>query len=348
MPTTDGDVPEQRTDRRGASPDVDLLEKTLPPNIHRRTIGSQPRHPSVRTDDAASRARSTSLFNERGIVVRLRGRFGNQMFQYATGLALASRYGVPLLLDESILKHIDPGSYALDPIVPDARRTDLINAGKPLGAPLNDLLFRLLWRRRRYRERFHGFDEGLLDRPPPLILEGFFQSERYFQPVADKVRDLFDAFAARRAAETSLPRAVEGKAAVAMHFRRGDYPELYNFADLPMSYYQRAIAVLDALAPGPKHFLVFSDEPDWAEANTGWLAPRTIIRTGGPLGMYDEMIQIGRCAHAIIANSTFSWWGAYLRRPPTGITLAPRFWFDGHRRRSHATADLLPPDWIAL
>ena len=135
---------------------------------------------------------------------------------------------------------------------------------------------------------------------------------------------------------------------VAVHFRRGDYLTHVGFAELPMRYYERAVAVLDALAPGRKHFLVFSDDPAWAEANSGWLSPRTIMRGGGPLAAYDQMIQIGRCTHVIIANSTFSWWGAYLRRPSAGVTLAPRHWFEDYLRLSYVTADLLPADWIAL
>lgn len=288
-------------------------------------------------------------FAKPSVVVRLRGRLGNQLFQYAAGLALAQHHGVPLVLDESVLKHREKVPYALEPIVPEARRIDLLDPTDPVRAWVADLrLSKLDWKARRYRERLFGYDETLIDRRPPVILEGYFQSERYFRPVAAELRQGFERYAVRREADSRLPRDIAPDMAVAMHFRRGDYVTLDTFAKLPMSYYQRAVRILDALAPGPKHFLIFSDEPDWAETATDWLKPRTVIRTSGPLGMYDELVMFGRCAHAIIANSTFSWWGAYLRREPGGVTLAPRLWFDGAFRRSLATADLFPEGWISL
>jgi hypothetical protein len=90
---------------------------------------------------------------------------------------------------------------------------------------------------------------------------------------------------------------------------------------------------------------VFSDDPDWVEANLGFQSPFIVLRHNGPEGDYEDLRLMSLCDHHIIANSTFSWWGAWLCPKSDKIVIAPRNWFQD---ASHSTADLIPEEWIRV
>lgn len=161
-------------------------------------------------------------------------------------------------------------------------------------------------------------------------LSGYFQSERYFAAHADQIRTDF-VFASHV--------VFDHPCVVSVHVRRGDYlsfPE--HHPPLSMDYYHRAMECF----PGAR-FMVFTDDPGWCLLNF----PREscTIRTGHTAA--EDMALMTDCAHHIIANSSFSWWGAWLGRNPDKRVIAPRRWF-GPAKATWDTSDLLPPSWETL
>jgi hypothetical protein len=107
------------------------------------------------------------------------------------------------------------------------------------------------------------------------------------------------------------------------------------------AYYETAERLLLETSPGAQAF-VFSDEPSWAAGNLRLSMPATFVSHNPPDRDYEDLYLMARCKHHIIANSTFSWWGAWLARYPAKLVVAPRVWFQG---ADHRVDDLIPRDW---
>ena len=135
---------------------------------------------------------------------------------------------------------------------------------------------------------------------------------------------------------------------MALHVRRGDYasnPEtqrVHGFCS--PDYYRRAIDTVAARVADPRVF-VFSDDPEWAERHLVLDHPTTIVRNAAPNAELDDFRMLARCRHHIIANSSFSWWGAWLASHPTQVVVAPAPWFAVD---TYDTRDLLPAGWLRL
>ncbi len=281
----------------------------------------------------------------RVITVRLFGGAGNQLFQYAAGRALADRLNCPLALDARYVAgsrdradcfgHFAGARFTRDIALPPAK-TD--------GA-LRYSLWRMFGRSPRfYRERGLGYDPAVLNLPAGTYLHGYWQSPRYFGDQAAFRRDLafttpFDAANTAMAAQiTAAPGAT------ALHVRRGDYTASGSYAACPPEYYRRAAAEIAQRTGKPLTCFVFSNDPDWARANLD-LGHETVIvdLNDESTGHFDMALMAG-CTHHVIANSTFSWWGAWLAAPG-GITAAPKDWFAKPKLHN---PDICPPEWLRL
>lgn len=295
--------------------------------------------------------------NDRAIYVRLQGGLGNQMFQFAAGLALARRHGCPLKLDPRYISSNPARSYALDGFG--------VRAEIARPAELAAFAADQLWRRRLGKltgrhdlllpsgyylaPHFH-FDETFLDHEPPAYLDGYWQSPRYFETVVGEVRAAFagPADPSRRFEEMRHEIIAAGNA-VSIHVRRGDYvtgPAAHKFSgSCTPDYYARAVALMARLVPGATYF-VFSDEPDEAGRMLAFADPVVIAGTADRPA--EDIALMAACRHHIIANSSFSWWAAWLNPSPRKTVIAPRLWFSpDHLRKTH-TFDLYPKDWITL
>lgn len=287
------------------------------------------------------------------IIVRLLGGLGNQMFQYACGRALALRTGHALVLESSLLDTQHPTAarfYALDAFAIDARLATPADMAAPLS--LLDRVRRRLGRPvaaalPTLQEPHTHFAPDLFpahfDR---LCLVGYWQSEKYFADHADAIRR---DFALRAAPAARLDAALLARLAavesVSLHIRRGDYvdnPKTNAFHGVcPPDYYRRAAAHIAGQVHAPE-FFVFSDDPDWVRENLKLDFPLHLV-SDGRLQNYEELTLMSRCHHHIIANSSFSWWGAWLNARPGKIVCAPRTWF---RDPALDTRDLVPPAWF--
>jgi hypothetical protein len=296
------------------------------------------------------------------VIVRLIGGLGNQMFQYATGRALALRRGATLKLDLTGFATVGAHTkrrYELDafPIhgggASEAEIAQFGRTGKP-GLPRRDRVLRLLRFARPngawpvYREPHFQFDPILPELRAPVYLDGYWQSERYFSDIAEVLRQEFAAEVPLDPENAALAARIDAANAVSLHVRRGDYvsdPATNRFhGTCSPDYYQRAVDYVAARVGAP-HLFVFSDDQKWTRANLRFATPTTIVDANPPDRGYRDMGLMARCRHHIVANSSFSWWGAWLDPSPEKIVVAPRQWFGAS---TNDTRDLIPPSWVQL
>jgi glycosyl transferase family 11 len=307
--------------------------------------------------------------NSKVITVSLIGGLGNQMFQYAAGKALAERHGVPLALDISGFKNYALRSFLLDRLlVPEV--IALPSQTEPIQKPEINFT-RAKWKARidrllvkaglprltpspsDYREPHFHYDPAFEALGPQTTLFGYFQSERYFISIAESLRDWFspceplgDAVAA------ALARIEASRLPISVHIRRGDYlnPGTAEYHGiLGDSYYRDALVRLGAGANQDAELFVFSDDVAAAEQVLNFVPKsRQVYVRGDPARPWEDMALMARCRHHVIANSSFSWWGAWLNRSPDKIVIAPRAWFAPNELRSKNTKDLYPAGWILV
>lgn len=297
------------------------------------------------------------------IVIFLRGGLGNQMFQYALGRNLARKYGAELVFDTTFLADRFPRggvtfyNYDLDVFGIVPRRTALSKIagafpvpGVWLGIDLLAIKARdMLGIRKIYKERSTAFDPEVLRAGGNALLWGFWQSEKYFKEVGDELRRAFRFVTPLAGEAVRIAEEMQRTNSVSLHVRRGDYVTAKNVVKLmggtDIDYYRRAIAHVAGRVKGP-HFFVISNDPAWCRENLGTSFPTTYLdnATAGPKASF-HLELMSRCKHNVIANSTFSWWGAWLNANPKKIVVAPKKWFADPAVPGE---DIVPGDWTAV
>jgi len=307
------------------------------------------------------------------VIVRLKGGLGNQMFQYAAARALATARGARLGLDLAALDADPKRRFELDRLPISATiaspraifrvtarpqtlgQRALCRAARALarlaGLPPDRelaMLRPLGVERRVHSEPHFHFDPGFQGLPAAVYLDGYWQSERYFAAIADQLRRELTPGDAAPAEVRELEAAIRGAESVGVHVRRGDYvteARTAAFHGTCEPDYYRAAAERVREVAGQPHFFVFSDDPGWVRAHLAFLGPSTVIGPGGRARPHDDMRLLSLCRHAIIANSSFSWWGAWLTDRPGKRVVAPARWFSDP---SIDTSDLIPAGWVRL
>lgn len=281
------------------------------------------------------------------ITVRLAGGLGNQMFQYAAGYALAQRLGTSLIIDPTAVDLDGKREYQLGALNIEAT----IAQARAAPTRMTRLLRRLRGPRREYFDPGSAFAATFFSLPDGVALTGYFQSWRYFDHVDTAIRRHFTLRSPLSQRGTMLADEIASKPlAVSLHVRRGDYFSpgsigVHNSVGLP--YYERAIAVLRGLLGADPHFFLFSDDPAWVRNNISGLGAHTVVE-GQHAAPWEDLALMALCQHHIIANSSFSWWGAWLNARAEKWVLAPRQWFTPEALRKNNICDLLPPEWITV
>jgi Glycosyl transferase family 11 len=272
------------------------------------------------------------------VITRLTGGLGNQMFQYATGRALADRLGAELLLDTRALEHAlalkayTRRGYALAPfrlratVASPADLTDWPSWAVELGMRLR--LVRPLFRRWHFEPAI-TYDPSVRALNQPVCLVGYWQSERYFSESADAIRADFTLRHPLADANGKLLELARSSGSVGLHVRRGDFVRLNHAAKMhglcSIDYYRRAIALVQSRVPHC-HFLIFSDDPQWARAELPLDSPAVFV-TGNAETPEQDLALMSACKHHIIANSSFSWWAAWLGYNLDQVAVAPVPWY---------------------
>ncbi len=289
------------------------------------------------------------------VAIRLVGGLGNQMFQYAGAVGIAARNGKALQLDVSEFKVYKTWPYQLDCLdVPQ----DIYTGG--LVVPANSIVARVGRKlgcsshapKGVYTEPHFHFDPAVFSlKDNNVVLHGYFQSPLYFDGVEGVVRERFQPKAPLSENATSwAERIAKSPCSISLHVRRGDYVKSAAsavHAALDRSYYDRAVAVMRDLV-GPKaQFFLFSDEPEFVAEAFASLPCAEVVRSD-PSFPWEDMFLMARCRHNIIANSSYSWWGAWLNSSPDKRVIAPARWFAPDRLAACNVLDLYPDDWILL
>ena len=283
------------------------------------------------------------------IVVRVRGGLGNQLFQYAAARALAHRLGVKvginrLAYHEGYGRNFELAAYRI--VAEELPRSQLPPTPR-------HRLRRKIWTMTRgqtfFQERQLSFDEQVLSLGDRTYLEGYFLSERYFVDAEPVLRG---ELVLRRPPSPTIQRIMDGldmQTTVALHVRRGDYASMPGlrkaFGLLPVSYYQEAVRTIAARMDIEPKVLVFSDEPEWARTNLTLPFATTIVPTEEGRSAAEDLALMSACRHQVIANSTFSWWGAWLNRSPDKVVVAPKRWFADS---PYDTSTIVPEGWLKI
>jgi hypothetical protein len=292
------------------------------------------------------------------IISRLSGGLGNQMFQYALGAILAHKHPTKLELDVSSFtvsySNIVPRDYGLNVF----NIQSSIASEKHLNIYKNPSFLRRLIRkitRHKFMPSRYIYENGLqfhpeiLDLTDYVYLDGFWQNERYFNKYADLIRDHFQFTPQMNDKNTTLSQDILSSNAVCIHIRRGDLVSSAAsnaFQGLcSLDYYYQAIQIISEQIETPK-FYIFSDDPDWVKENLIIECPTIYVDHNTGDQSYEDMRLMSLCKHFIIANSSFSWWGAWLSTYAEKIVIAPKQWFKEEKAGSEI--DIIPDSWIKL
>ena len=275
------------------------------------------------------------------------GGIGNQMFQYAAGRRLALKHKTILkldltfLLDRTPLENFTYRDYALD----------AFNIQENFFNPTENNICRIeqkLKPMNSINEPHFYFWESMLCAPDDSYLNGYWQSEKYFKDVEDIIRNEFTVKLKADGLNKKLAEEINTCEAVSLHVRRGDYasnPVTNKYHGLcSLDFYQKALKKITSCTENP-HFFIFSDEPEWAQENLNFKHPFKFVTRNGAEKSYEDLRLMSMCKHHIIANSSFSWWGAWLSEYQKKIIIAPRRWFNNDNL---STIDLIPEGWIKV
>lgn len=285
----------------------------------------------------------------RRVVVRLLGGLGNQLFQYAAGRALADASGRTLVFDHALLARDRQRGYALD------RWGVNVPTGRPSPSARGVLRIPGFWRLARHTggtvlvgdtqclfDRMRGEPIRADARARDVVLTGYWQQRDYFESIEpDLRRTLVHPRAA--ALEARVAMLGLGPRSIAVHVRRGDYANASVAAmnpALPTSYHRAAVEALNA-ARLFEHVVVFTDDIAWTREHLRLDLPWR-IGSAAEQSADDDLWLMSRAGALVVANSSFSWWAAWLAEAHGAIVAAPRPWF-GPRGRSFA--DPVPDGW---
>ncbi len=287
-------------------------------------------------------------------IVRLMGGIGNQMFQYAVGRAVAKRNNEQLKLDVSYFEQDPLRNYQLhhfsiaESIASSGEIARVTGRGDSLKKRALHRMERLLlpyYKRSMFEARVDCFDPNVLLARKNVYLSGYWQSEKYFKNIEAIIRQDFAFRYGPDAKNQKIAKAIANCNSVSLHVRRGDYvsnPKFYRkFGVCSLDYYQRAVANMAEKVSTP-HFFVFSDDLEWARDNLKLQHAITVVDHNDADKACEDLQLMSLCKYHIIANSSFSWWGAWLCSFPEKIVIAPKKWMNESDRD---TRDLLPDSW---
>jgi hypothetical protein len=249
------------------------------------------------------------------ITIKLKGGLGNQMFQYAFGRNLSYQQKIALRLDKSFLNR--PIWQKIIGITP-----------------------------RKYELNEFNIKAKLTETKSKNYLEDYWQNEKYFKNIRNI---LLKDFTLKKESSDfkKLAKNIFQTNSVSIHIRRGDYAKSWKTKKyhglISLNYYQKAYKIIIKKVDNPA-FFVFSDDTNWVKKNLKINHPIIYVSCFNKLTNAEELILMSICKHNIIANSSFSWWGAWLNKNSSKIVIAPKRWF----AEKNDYEDIVPQDWIRV
>jgi hypothetical protein len=291
------------------------------------------------------------------ILISLNGGLGNQLFQYALGRRLSYERNFPLRFDLSALeaswsiRRYKLGCFKIygQPVSEEERKQFERHENALLGGKVASLWRKYLpyYRQRSVTEKIVTFDENILKVPSNVFLQGYWQTEKYFVSIRSALQKELQLNVPLDSTNQDMLKAIQCENSVSVHIRRGDYvsnPETNKaHGVLPLSHYDKAIKMIKEKVSFP-HFYVFSDDAAWCRDNFRDLENVTFVSHNDSEHDYFDFALMKECRFHIIANSSFSWWAAWLSDYGNKIVIAPKQWY----QTDQDTRDLLPEDWIKI
>jgi hypothetical protein len=305
------------------------------------------------------------------IIINFKGGLGNQLFQYAAGCAL-------LLRQQEKNTSVNKDNYAENKDLSSILKLDITGYGENNGidtmrhyslSPFNikaEIATRKEIRKLKYpygiiskgwrffkakvlRQFNTNFHQRIFDARGPLYLDGFFQTEKYFKDKEKEIRaDLTLKNPLGQEAQKASARIQNAGNSVSLHVRRGDYvsdPKTNQRHGLcGPNYYSQALERMTSKIGKDITVFVFSDGIDWVKENMPIPFPAVYV-SSSEIADYEELIIMSQCHHHIIANSSFSWWGAWLNPRPDKVIIAPSQWV---RTTRFDLKDIVPSGWIRI
>jgi len=291
------------------------------------------------------------------IISKVIGGLGNQMFQYAVGRAVSLRLQMELKLDiaefEGYSRH---QGFELDRVfdlkVAIASQQEV---SELLGWQRSPLVRRTILKLgmsgkhgKVVNEPHFHYWKGIEKLARECYLSGYWQSERYFSSMKSVIRKDFSFIPIVDDKNREMADYIRSVNAISLHVRRGDYVASAKtnamHGTCPLEYYQAAIDYIIQRINAPR-FIIFSDDIAWVKLHLSVPASSRFVDYNQGKNSFRDMQLMSLCKHHIIANSTFSWWGAWLNAREDKIVLAPKRWFAHDDCLTH---DLYPSDWIIL
>ena len=287
------------------------------------------------------------------LIMRYNGGLGNQMFQYAAVLTLADKLGVDFAFDMDFFNKRYCRPWGLGIFNVENKQ-------------VNGLKYKTLWTLRKYigkkffdlnvyAEKDFNFEQRFEEIKDNTYIYGFFQSHRYINQ--DLARKHFSFKVEPDKENALILEDIKNSDSISLHIRRGDYVQKKRYASiynhLDMKYYNFAMEIIANKVQNPVVY-VFSDDIDWAKENLSFGDCPICLKKNARFEFvshntgeksYEDLRLMSNCKHNIIANSSFSWWGAYLNNNHQKIVVAPKKWF---QKIENNPSDLYPEDWTVI
>ncbi|MEJ0054748.1 MAG: alpha-1,2-fucosyltransferase [Bacteroidota bacterium] len=289
------------------------------------------------------------------ICIKLTGGLGNQMFQYA----LAKHYQSQNIRTYLDLEFYDNSEHA-------AIRSFSLSVFS-ITVPILPLFYKrylysqkAIWKIARkvlrlsfefVHESGHNFNDKYLHLTHHAVVTGYFQSQKYFDHIREEIVNDFNINQSLSSRNLGYLETIKKSESVSLHIRRGDYASNQATQEkhgvLPSSYYMAAIKIVNNKIMNAEYF-VFTDDVSWVKENLGAVLNQfTIVEGNSSENAWQDLFLMSQCRHAITANSSFSWWGAWLNKNPAKLVIAPEAWCADPQLNAQM-GDVVPENWIKI
>ena len=287
-------------------------------------------------------------------IVKILGGLGNQMFQFSLALSLHNKYPEETVkMDTSCFRYYPlHNGYELSKIfgvsMDSASMTDLIKVAYPyFNYRLWQIGSRIMPKRRSMLTQLFDIEfEPLVFDKNISYFDGYWQSEKYFKDIRPIILNSFKFRPFADVQNINLLKELNKHTTVSVHIRRGDYLKIPMYRDIcTLDYYRNAVQYIKSMVQIDK-FIIFSNDIDWCLKNSEHIFGRSnfiIVDWNHKENSFKDMQLMSLCTHNIVANSSFSWWGAWLNNNPTKIVIAPHKWTNGN-----LNMDTIPENWIKI
>ena len=279
------------------------------------------------------------------IKVKLTGGLGNQMFQFATGYTIAKKHNVDLSLDLRWFKRRQlHNGFELQRVFDIYSKVSFLN--NPLSFKsinFNEILNKIDKTFYIFNEPHFHYTSNILNIPRRCFLKGYWQSELYFKDCTEDLKKIFNLNRQLDKKNSLIASEIIHNNSISIHIRRGDFLLKKNFdhyVDLS-EYYLKAIKESSKIFNNPKYF-IFTDDPLWVSKNFITNYSYAFVDLNHGVNSFLDMYLMSLCKSNIIANSSFSWWGAWLNNKKDKVVYAPKNWF---KDNTICTDNLIPKSW---